>query len=438
MTSQNDGKMGIWMTSAFVIGSIIGVAIFMLPIALAPYGVNAIVGWIISSIGAICLGLPLARVAREGAGIQAAIENTFGSTVAFVVAWAFWVSNWSGLSAIALGAASTISRAIPPLANPSSVVLLSAAFIALTVPINARGARASGAMAILIALLRIFPLVAVVLIVAARASLHQKLQPLGTQPITISAVASATALTLYAFTGFENVSAPVGKIRDPNRVIPKAMLIGVVITAVVYLTTSTSVMLLLPASELMKSPAPFADAVSSTLGEAGVYLMVAGIAVSAFGCIGCGSMTAGELCYAMAIRDDLPRTLARTNVRGTPVLSQIVSASLGIALVLSNASRSTAALFTFIVLVSTVAVLILYVVAAVAIVVRDRSPAMRVLASLGIVFAAYAFYGSGLEACLWGLGLGLSALPVRAITRWLSGSSRAGAASPAAPQESSS
>jgi APA family basic amino acid/polyamine antiporter len=336
-----------------------------------------------------------------------------------------------------LGAASTISRVLTFLANPSSVVLLSAAFIALTIPINARGARASGAMAIVIALLRIAPLAAVVLVVAAKASLHRPLQALWTQPITMSAVATATALTLYAFTGFENASAPVGKIREPERVIPRAMLIGLTIVAIVYLATSTSVMLLLPADQLAKSPAPFADAVSDVLGQPGVYLIVTGIAISAFGCIGCGSMTAGELCYAMAIRGDLPKALARTNARGTPVFSQVISAGLAILLVFSNASRSTAGLFTFIVLLSTVAVLILYVTAALVVVVTEGKPGMRLLAIAGILISAYAFYGSGLEACLWGLGLAAFALPVRLITRWLSGSSRPAAAIPVAPPESS-
>lgn len=436
MRSSNDGKMGIWMMTAFIIGSVIGVAIFMLPIALAPLGINAIVGWFISGVGAICLGLPLAHVARQGAGIQAAIEEAFGTTVAYVVAFAFWVSNWSGLAAIALGAASTISRVVSVLANPTSVVLLSAAFIALTVPINARGARASGAMAIVIAVLRIAPLAAVVLVVAVKASFHRPLQPLWTQPITMSAVATATALTLYAFTGFENASAPVGKIRDPERVIQRAMLIGLPVVAIVYLATSTSVMLLLPPDQLVKSPAPFADAVSEVLGQPGIYLIVTGIAISAFGCIGCGSMTGGELCYAMAMKGDLPKALARTNARGTPVLSQVISAGLGIVLVLSNASRSTAGLFTFIILVSTVAVLILYVTAALAVVVTDRKPNIRILAAAGFLISAYAFYGAGLEASLWGLGLCVSALPVRAVTRWLSGSSQPAAAIPGAPPES--
>jgi basic amino acid/polyamine antiporter, APA family len=438
LIKPNDGKMGLWMTTAFVIGSVIGVAIFMLPVALAPLGINAVVAWIVSSCGAICLGLPLARLARGGAGIQTAIEETFGPTIGFMVTFAFWVSNWAGVAAIAVGAASTISRVVPPLANPLSVALLSVAFIIMTVPVNARGARASGLMAILTVLLRIVPITAVVILVAIKATAHEPLQPLWTQPLRVSAVATATALTLFAFTGFENVSAPVKKVRDSERMIPRGLLIGMAAVAFLYLMSSTSVMLLLPADQLARSPAPFADAVAAPWGESVASLMVVGIAISAFGCIGCNAMAGGELGYSMALKGDLPKALAWTNSRGAPVLAQVLSAGLATVLVLSNASRSTAGLFTFIILVSTVAVLILYVVAALATGVRERAAGTRALVVAGIIFSAYAFYGSGLEASLWGFGLAASGLPVRAMSRWLNGSSLPAEAIPIVPPGSSS
>jgi APA family basic amino acid/polyamine antiporter len=285
-------------------------------------------------------------------------------------------------------------------------------------------------MAIVTVLLRILPLIAVIVLVSLKGAAHDELQPLWTQPLSVSAIATAAALTLWPITGFENVTTPVGKIRNPERTIPRALLIGVTAVAVLYVMSSTSVMLLLPADQLTHSPAPFADAVVASWGEVAVALMVLGIAISAFGCIGCGSMAAGELCYSMSLKGDLPPALAWTNRRGAPVIAQLVSSALAILLVLSNTSRSTAALFTFIILVSTVVVLILYVVGGLAIAVKERAPGTRAMVLAGVLFSAYVLYGSGLEACLWGLGLAVSALPVRAISRWLSGSSPPVAASP--------
>jgi APA family basic amino acid/polyamine antiporter len=188
----------------------------------------------------------------------------------------------------------------------------------------------------------------------------------------------------------------------------------------------------------VRSPAPFADAAGAWWGETAANLIVLGIAISAFGCIGCTMMASGELCYSMALRGDLPTTLAWTNRRGAPVLAQLVSAGLAVVLVLSNTSRSTAALFTFIILLSTVAVLVLYVVAGLATALNERAIGTRAMVFGGVVFSAYALYGAGLEAGLWGLGLAVAGLPIRAISRWLSGSSPPVAASPAVLPESSS
>ncbi len=85
MTKPNDGKMGIWMTTALVVGTIIGAGIFMLPVSLAPLGRNSIIGWVVSGMGALCIVFALAQISRLGGnGIQANIEREFGPTIAFL------------------------------------------------------------------------------------------------------------------------------------------------------------------------------------------------------------------------------------------------------------------------------------------------------------------------------------------------------------------
>lgn len=87
MADSEDGKMGIWMTTALVVGTIIGAAIFMLPVSLAPLGRNALIGWVVSGVGVLCIAFALARISRLGGeGIQANIEREFGPTTGFLVA----------------------------------------------------------------------------------------------------------------------------------------------------------------------------------------------------------------------------------------------------------------------------------------------------------------------------------------------------------------
>src|SRR3954471_22587226 len=86
MGAPTDGRIGIWMTSALVVGTMIGSGIFMLPVALAPLGANAMIGWILSSIGALCIAFALGRLSRLGGeGIQANIERQLGRHAAFLV-----------------------------------------------------------------------------------------------------------------------------------------------------------------------------------------------------------------------------------------------------------------------------------------------------------------------------------------------------------------
>ena len=67
MTAEREMPlMGTWMTTALVVGGMIGAGIFMLPASLAPYGANAVIGWIISSVGALSLAFSLALLARTG------------------------------------------------------------------------------------------------------------------------------------------------------------------------------------------------------------------------------------------------------------------------------------------------------------------------------------------------------------------------------------
>src|SRR5690349_19991304 len=106
--------LGPWMTAALVVGGIIGSGIFMLPVALAPLGPNAVAGWLVSGVGALCIAFALARlVTADGEGLQAYIERGFGPTAGFVVAWCFRVSTWAANAALAIAAASATSRVVP-------------------------------------------------------------------------------------------------------------------------------------------------------------------------------------------------------------------------------------------------------------------------------------------------------------------------------------
>lgn len=421
MTVQTEKQLlGPWMTLSLVIGGMIGAGIFMLPVSLAPLGANAIFGWLISSVGALALAYAFARLSRQdGLGIQAYIERELGATVGFAVTWAFLISVWAGNAALSIATASALARIVPGLNDPSRIAWTAISLIVFLTMINAMGARASGRLSLLTVVIKILPLLAVVLILGQRSTSAEPFEALGSVPINFDAIATGAALTLFALTGFETATAPVGKVRDPARTIFRAIMAGTAFVALLYLLSSTAVTMILPASQIPGSVAPFADAIGSAWGESAALVAAFAIAVSAFGCLNGGVLIGGELGYSLALRGDLPRAMATTRRGNTPVFAQIAASVIAILLVMANMSRDTAGLFTFVILLATSATLWLYLAGAIA-ALQQRPPTVAaVVIFVGIIFTAFAFYGSGAEANLWSLALLGTGLAIRVIMRQL-------------------
>jgi APA family basic amino acid/polyamine antiporter len=436
MTIVRDHKLGIWMTSAIVVGSMIGSGIFMLPVSLGPLGVNAIIGWMVSILGALAIAFALATLSQRGeGGIRAYIEPAFGPTAAFLVTWALCWSNIAAQAALAIATASAIAWLIPALGGTSSIVAVGVGCVLLLTVANLWGVRTSGGLSIITVVIKLVPLLAVVGILVTRKASAVPFEPLAQSPVTMPNIATATALTLFALTGFENATAPVDKVRDPARTIPRAILRGAALVGFIYLISSSGVMLLLPADRIAAAAAPYADVIALQWGQQAGTLAAFAIAISAFGALNCLIFGTGELAYAMGLRGDLPAVFASTGRDNIPVVAHVVGGALTIFLILANASKATASLFTFVILLSTAGVLFVYVLGALAAWRDDESPRSRAILVIALLFIVFAFYGAGLEADLWSLVLLAGGLAVRFILRLIAGSSPVAGAVPAAPRE---
>ena len=156
------------------------------------------------------------------------------------------------------------------------------------------------------------------------------------------------------------------------------------------------------------------------------------IMISAIGCLNGLILGTGELGYSMALRGDLPAVIARTRGTNTPVISQMLGSGLTILLLLANSSRGTASLYTFVVLLSTAGVIVLYFVGALAAWKSTATLGGRAIILVALLFSVFALYGTGLEADLWCLVLLAAGLAIRTITRRLSSRSPIGSSQPLA------
>ena len=432
--------IGLVMTTAIVIGTVIGSGIFLLPSSLAPLGPNATIGWMISGLGAMCVAFSLSRIIRpEGGGLQSYIEASLGPTAGFVASFAFWVSAWSAIAATAIAAAAALSRIVPEISDPWSVALVGIGVTTIVTAVNLRGVRAAGGFAVITVLIRILPLLAVIVVVMLRKSSGEQLSALAPTPVTIDNVATAVTLTLFAIIGFEAGTTPVGKVRNPARTIPVALMAGTAFCVLLYLFSSNAVSQILSPQVTAASLAPYADALQANWGETAAKLAAVGIAIAAIGGLNSNLLCSGEVGYSMGLRGDIPSVMGKTNGAQTPIVSILFAATLAVILVLLNSSKSTVGLFLFVSLLSTSVTLYVYVLGAIVAWRTMPTIAVKTAVVASLLFASFAFYGAGIEADLWGVALIATGLAVRAIMHRLNlraGSTQAAAASPSAPPES--
>jgi APA family basic amino acid/polyamine antiporter len=405
MTEGREAKLlGPWMTFALVVGGVIGSGIFYLPVALAPLGASVPIGWLISGVGIMAMAYCASRiVSPDGGGLQAYVEHELGPAAGFIVTWMTWNSSWIGCPAVALATAAALGRIVPPVAD--HLVVTSFVFMVVLTLVNLRGIKAAGELNFVTVLIKVLPLIAVVVIATILGATGAPLERFDVPPASIGNVATASALCLFALTGFEFAVSPVGKIRNPERNLSRALVIGLATIAVAYLVTTLSLSLIIPNSEIAKAIAPFPDAIGRYWGEGAATLAAAAMAISAFGTLNVALLACGEMFYSMALRGDMPRAFSTTNRFNAPYAAQLVSFGLGCVLLGLNAAKGTTQLFTFITLFAADAVLYLYSAAAIAAAIKDKKLLTTFATIVGLAFVLWAFYGSGLEAFLLSLGL---------------------------------
>ena len=418
--------LGRWMSMAMVVGTMVGSGIYLLPTTLAPYGYNLVIAFLLTGFGTMCLAYCLARLAAAiPGGPFAYVTQAFGETAAFLTLWSYVVSQITGVAGVAVAVAGSLGHVFPAVAAGPGLIAVALGSIAILTVVNLRGARSAGILQVIATLIKIVPLLAVVLFVAVRFGTGQAVESLEPTAIGIAPITIAGALMLFSLTGFEAAAVTANVTRDSTSTVPVATIAGTGFTAVIYLLSTIATLMLLPSAVAAKSGAPFADAIAPILGPVAGMVVAIIAAISAFGTANALLLFAAEISRTIAGARDLPAVFRKTNSVGAPFGAVLICAAIAALLVLASSSKNFVALYVFITLVSTVAALVLYAVCAAAAIklrVTGRAPIIAVIA---VLYSLAMFVGAGWEATLWGLGLALAGLPVRAISRWLNRNGRA-------------
>jgi APA family basic amino acid/polyamine antiporter len=408
--------LGLWMATALVVGSMIGSGVFLLPATLAPYGAASLIGWGIALCGALLLAATFAKLAVHWpctGGPYAYVRRSFGDAAGFGIAWSYWISIWSGMAAIAVAFAGSVGAIFPALtATPMRAAACALVALWTCTIVNLAGLRQAGRLQVLVTTLKLLPLLlfGIVALWFVDAGRYVPFNPSGR---TVPQVAQVTViLTMWALCGLEVATVPAGATRDAVRTIPRATMLGTLLAGVATILACTVVIGLVPLDVLKDSGAPMAEAAGRVWGPGAALGIAILAAVSTFGAINGWMLVCAQVSLAAAGDGLFPRAFARVQGNGTPAFGIIVGSVLATVLVIASYSRSLVELFTFILLISTSAILLPYAASSAAWMRSGGGHGGRVVALLALLYSIYALLGAGAEALAWGAVLLLAGLPV--------------------------
>jgi APA family basic amino acid/polyamine antiporter len=414
--------IGFWTAVALVMGNMIGSGVFLLPASLAPYGGIGLAGWVVSTAGAVLLALVFARLARFNpatGGPYAYTRQAFGDLPGFLVAWGYWISVWCANAALSVAFVGYLDPFMPGIVrSPVSAAVLAVGTLWLLTAVNVSGVRTAGRVQVVTTAIKILPL-ALVGIACLFFLDRSHFAIAHTDPRGFARGVTATAtLTLWAFLGLECATIPAGAIRNPERTIPRATIVGTLLAGIIYIVSTVGVMGVLPPATLGQTTAPYAEAARALAGDRAAAVIALGAAISCFGALNGWILIVGQLPMAVAQHGLFPRIFGRLSARGTPVAGLVIGGLLATLLISMNYTRGLVELFTFIILLSTLSTLVPYTFCSLAGFMTDREPGRvrttgpSIVAALAFVYSLWAIGGAGPEVVYWGFLLLIAGLPV--------------------------
>ena len=366
-----------------VAGNMIGTGLFLLPVNLASVGGISVFGWIVATAGAAALGLVFAKLGelnpQEG-GPYAYARDFLGPYAGFQTNYVYWFGNWIGNIAVAVATVGYLAELIPFIANPPASVLAAATVIWILTVLNILGPRVVGTLETWTMSLALIPIVAIAFL---GWFWFQSSTFLASWNVSGgsggSAIIRAASISLWAFMGVESAAVSAGVIENPKRNIPLATIIGLGLSAIIYILSSTVIMGIIPNAELQRSHAPFAEAARMAIGTPGMVIIALCAILKSVGSLGGWMMLVGQSAKAAADDGMFPKAFARLNRHGVPGRGLVIVSILMTIVLFATMSPTIAGQFNTIINLAVILVVVPYIYASAAVVkvVYDHKVSLR-------------------------------------------------------------
>jgi basic amino acid/polyamine antiporter, APA family len=334
MSSELKRTLGTYDLTLLVVGSVIGSGVFIVPsVVLRQSGGHVptamfawLIGGVLSLIGALSYA-ELSSMDRSAGGLYAYIREAFGAFPAFLYGWTlFFVIGAGTIATLAVATTDYLGQffAFSPLGAKAVAVGL----LLITGAINVKGTRESASVQNISSWIKIGGIVV----------MGTLLLTLGDSPVlestsdagetTLTAIGLAMISVLWAYEGWQYVTFSDGEAIDPQRMIPRALVIGTTALTALYLFANLGYLAAMGADRVASSERVAAEAVTTVLGSTAGSLVAIIIIISMFSAAHSVVITAPRVYFAMAKDEVFFRKLAEVHPRfGTPAFAIIASCS---------------------------------------------------------------------------------------------------------------
>src|SRR6267142_2192904 len=349
-------RLGLWSAVAVLVGSTIGSGIFRTPASVAQRIDDVplfLLAWVVGGIVVLCGALTYSELAaafpRSG-GVYVFVRESFGRLPAFLFAWAeLWVIRPGAYGAIGITASAYTLRTLGH--DPAAIVaslgaieiraeqLLGAGYIILVGTVNFFGIHRGAVLQNLSTVFKVAALALLILVGFALGSQSAGLPAGGIfaqrAPVALSSFLLAMVAILWAYDGWADLAFVGGEVQNPQRTLPRALLIGTATVVVLYLGANLVYLYLIPIQQMKHAELVAADVAQLVIGPAGVMVVSAAIAVSTFGTLNGSMMTAPRIFFAAAEDGLLPGPLARVDPRNhAPTAAVVLMTVMGVIFIL--------------------------------------------------------------------------------------------------------
>lgn len=301
--------LGLVSALSLVVGMVLGAGAFMKPPAVLEVAGDynyALLAWIIGGIFSICGGLTLCELGvmfPKTGGMLVYLEKIYGAKISHLYGWMITVLFAPSLVGALVGYFSSVFCLLFNI-DEAYRMAVSAGVLGFIALINAIGVKEAGYLQTFATICKLIPILLLAIFGLWKGNGQVALLGASGQGIeTYAPFAVAILATLFAYDGWAQVASVAGEIRNPSKVLPKAIILGILFLIIVYACINIALFKIFPVQEMV-SLKHDASAIASQrmFGEFGGNLVAVGIMVSILGGINGYIMTLSRTIFSMAER----------------------------------------------------------------------------------------------------------------------------------------